>query len=301
MEQQTENGFRSGYVSITGEPNVGKSTLLNALLGEKLAIVTPKPQTTRNRITGILTTAAYQIIFLDTPGILTPKYKLQEHMVRSAFAAAKDADIILYMIDVHNLPAEDMESKILDSIKQSGQRTILVINKVDLIPKRTLLPLISMYSEKFPFAEIVPISATQGDAVSDLLDLIVKYLPEGPAYYPEDQISELPERFFVSETIREKVFLKTRQEIPYSSCVLVEEFKEREQGKTYIRAAIYVERNSQKGIIIGKGGKTLKQIGQLARTDIEKFLQSPVYLDLWVGIKENWRKDEQKLRELGFV
>ena len=298
MEQTKK--FRSGYVGIIGEPNVGKSTLLNAILGEKLAIVTPKAQTTRNRITGILTKEDYQIIFLDTPGILEPKYKLQEHLIKAAFAAADDADIILYMIDVKNLPPEEMESKILEQIKKSGGTTILIMNKVDLIPKENLLPLISSYSQNFDFAEIVPISAIQGNGVSELLNVIVNYLPFGPAYYPGDEISDLPERFFIAETIREKVFLKTQQEIPYASCVLVEEFKERERGKIYIRAVIYVERNSQKGIIIGKGGKSLKQIGQLAREEIEKFLHAPVFLELWVSVREGWRRNERDLKELGY-
>jgi len=298
VEEKKE--FRSGYVSIIGEPNVGKSTLLNAMLGEKLAIVTPKAQTTRNRITGILTKEDYQIIFLDTPGILEPKYKLQEHLIKAAFAAADDADIILYMIDVKNLPPEESESRILGHIKKAGGVPILTMNKIDLISKRNLLPLISRYSQKFDFEEIIPISAFQGNGVSELLNMIVSYLPFGPAYYSIDQISDLPERFFVAETIREKVFLKTTQEIPYASCVLVEEFKERERGKIYIRAVIYVERNSQKGIIIGKGGKSLKQIGQLAREEIEKFLHAPVFLDLWVSVKEGWRRNERDLKELGY-
>ena len=297
--KQTKN-FRSGYVTIIGEPNVGKSTLLNTMLGEKLAIVTPKPQTTRNRITGILTADNYQIVFLDTPGILEPKYRLQENLIRAAFAAADDADIILYMIDVKNLPPEEIESKILEQIKKSGGIPILVMNKIDLIPKENLLPLIANYSQKFDFKEIVPISAIQGDGISNLLNVIVNYLPYGPAYYPEDQMSDLPERFFVAETIREKVFLRTKQEIPYASCVLVEEFKEREKGKIYIRAVIYVERDSQKGIIIGKGGKTLKEIGQLARKEIEQFLRTPVFLDLWVNVRKGWRQNERDLKELGY-
>ena len=298
MEQM--KNFRSGYVTIIGEPNVGKSTLLNAILGEKLAIVTPKPQTTRNRITGILTTDNYQIIFLDTPGILKPKYRLQEHLIKAAFAAADDADVILYMIDVKNLPQEEEEARILEHIKRCAGTSILIMNKIDLISKKELLPLISNYSQKFDFQEIFPISAIHGDGVSALPDLIVKYLPYGPAYYPEDQMSDLPERFFVAETIREKVFLKTRQEIPYASCVLVEEFKEREKGKIYIRATIYVERDSQKGIIIGKSGRTLKAIGQSAREEIETLLQAPVFLNIRVKVKEGWRKKERELKELGY-
>ncbi len=296
-----ETPFRSGYVSIIGEPNVGKSTLLNALLGEKLAIVTPKPQTTRNRIAGILTTEDYQIIFLDTPGFLKPKYRLQEQMVRTVLSAIESADLILFMIDVSNISSDETESKILGQIQKADKKVILVMNKIDLIPKPTLLPLTESYNREFDlFEEIVPISATQGGGIADLMDIVVKNLPEGPAYYPEDEISDMPERFFVAETIREKVFLRTQQEIPYASSVLVEEFKERGEGKTYIRAVIYVERNSQKGILIGKGGRTLKNIGRLARVDIEKFLQRPVYLELWVSVKEGWRKTERDLKELGY-
>jgi GTP-binding protein Era len=201
---------------------------------------------------------------------------------------------------VRGTKGEEIESKILERIKKSGGIPILVMNKIDLIHKENLLPLISYYSQKFDFKEIVPISAIQGDGVLSLLDVIVNYLPYGPAYYPEDQISDLPERFFVAETIREKVFLRTKQEIPYASCVLVEEFKEREKGKTYVRAVIYVERDSQKGIIIGKGGKTLKEIGQLAREAIEHFLQAPVFLDIRVGVREGWRRNERDLKELGY-
>lgn len=297
---QPERPFCSGYVSIIGVPNVGKSTLLNVLFGEKLAIVTPKPQTTRNRIAGILTTEDYQIIFLDTPGILNPKYPLQEKMVKAAFSAIESADLILLVIDVSNISAEETEAKILGRIQPADKKIILVMNKIDLIPKPTLLPLIESYGQEFDFEEVVPISATLGDGIADLMAIIVKNLPEGPAYYTEDEISDMPERFFVAEAIREKVFLITQQEIPYSSSVLVEEFKEREEGKTYIRAVIYVERNSQKGILIGKGGRTLKKLGRLAREDIEKFLQRPVYLDLWVSVKEGWRKKERDLEELGY-
>lgn len=300
MLQEQERQFPSGYVSIIGVPNVGKSTLLNVLLGEKLAIVTPKPQTTRNRIAGILTTEDYQIIFLDTPGILNPKYRLQEKMVKAAFSAIESADLILFMIDMGNISSDETESKILGQIQQADKKVILVMNKIDLIPHPTLLPLMESYRQEFDFEEIMPISATLGGGIADLMDVIVKNLPEGPAYYPEDEISDMPERFFVAETIREKVFLRTQQEIPYASSVLVEEFKEREEGKAYIRAVIYVERDSQKGILIGKGGRTLKTIGQLAREDIEKFLQRSVYLDLWVSVKKDWRKKERDLEELGY-
>ena len=211
--------MKSGYVSIVGEPNVGKSTLLNMLLGEKLAIVTPKPQTTRNRITGILTTDEYQIIFLDTPGMLKPRYKLQEYMVEMVKNAIADADLILYMIDVSHLPREDIEREILDMIKSSGKKAILVMNKIDLISKPMLLPLMAAYKDKFDFADIVPISALKNDGLDILVKVIVEHLPEGPMLFPPDQISDLPVRFFVGELIREKVFLLTRQEIPYA-CLL---------------------------------------------------------------------------------
>ena len=291
--------FKSGYISIIGEPNVGKSTLLNAMMGEKLAIVTPKPQTTRNRITGIVTTDEYQIIFLDTPGVLEPKYRLHNRMVRAAYSAIKDADVVLYIIDVSQ-PAHRLERQILDKIKKTGQKAILVINKIDLVPKPALLPLIAEYSEKFPFVEIVPISATLGDGVAQLREFIIQYLPEGPPYFPADQLSDLPERFFVAEIIREQIFLHTQQEIPYASSVVVEEFKERPNGKNYIRAMIYVERQSQKGILVGGGGRTIKLIGQRARADIERFLDAPVFLDLYVSVKEDWRSDERKLKDMGY-
>ena len=291
--------FKSGYVSITGEPNVGKSTLLNAMMGEKLAIVTPKPQTTRNRITGIVTTDEYQIMFLDTPGVLKPKYRLQNQMVKAAYNAVRDADVILYMIDASKLTVQ-VEGQILDAIKKTGQAAILLLNKTDLIRKPVLLPITAKYKEKFPFVEIIPISAKTGDGVSQLRNVLVKYLPEGPAYFPEDQISDLPERFFVAETIREKIFLKTQQEIPYASSVVVEEFKERPNGIIYINAMIYVERPSQKRIVIGAGGRMIKSIGQLARAEIEHFLNVPVFLDLYVSIKQDWRRDERKLKDMGY-
>ncbi len=297
---QEQNPFKSGYVSIIGEPNVGKSTLLNAVMGEKLAIVTPKPQTTRNRITGILTTDSYQIIFLDTPGVLTPKYRLHDQMVKTAYTAITDADIVLYMIDVSRLNS-GIEEKILNQLKKAAQQVILVINKIDLISNPALLPIIASYQEKFPFLEIIPISATTGDGVLQLRETIIKHIPEGPSYFPPDQLSDLPKRFFISETIREKIFLRTNQEIPYASSVVVEEFKERPNGKIYISAMLYVERQSQKGILVGKGGQTIKKIGQLARTEIEQFLETTVFLDLRVSVKADWRRDERKLKDMGYL
>ena len=296
----TEPQFKSGYVSIIGEPNVGKSTLLNAMLGEKLAIVTPKPQTTRNQIRGIVTSDDYQIIFLDTPGILRPKYQLHKWMVKAAYAAIQDADLILYLIDVTQTSPQ-VEEEILNAIHQVNQKTILVINKIDRIARLNLLPIIDNYSRKFPFVESVPISALNQDGIERLKDLILGYLPSGPQYFPPDQISDLPQRFFIAETIREQIFLQTKQEVPYSTSVVVEEFIERNKKKWYIRAVVYVERPSQRGVLIGKQGQMIKRIGQLARTDIERFLARSVFLELHVLVKPDWRKDLRKMQDLGYV
>ena len=292
--------FKSGYVSIIGEPNVGKSTLLNAMLGEKLAIVTPKPQTTRNQIRGIVTSDDYQIIFLDTPGILRPKYQLHKWMVKAAYAAIQDADLILYLIDVTQTSPQ-VEEEILNAIHQANQKTILVINKIDRIARLNLLPIIDNYSRKFSFVESVPISALNQDGIERLKDLILGYLPSGPQYFPPDLISDLPQRFFIAETIREQIFLQTKQEVPYSTSVVVEEFIERNKKKWYIRAVVYVERPSQRGVLIGKQGQMIKRIGQLARTDIERFLARSVFLELHVLVKPDWRKDLRKMQDLGYV
>ena len=294
--------FKSGYVSIIGAPNVGKSTLLNAILGQKLAIVTPKPQTTRNQIRGILTTDTHQIIFVDTPGLMNPKYRLQSEMVKTAYGALADADVVLFVIDVTRRDP-DIEDTILKRLKRIKSTTILVPNKVDLVEKRTLLPIFEDYSQKFEFAHIIPISALTADGVPVLLEQIEDYLPVGPQYFPEDQLSDLPERFFIAETVREKIMLMTQREIPYASAVVVEEFEKRQTNKSgeilYIRAIIYAERQTQKQIIIGKGGKLVKRVGELARIDIEKFLDERVFLELYVTVKADWRRDARKLKELG--
>jgi GTP-binding protein Era len=295
-----DDKFRAGFVAIVGKPNVGKSTLMNSLMGEKLSIVTPKAQTTRNKITGILTEENYQIIFLDTPGIFEPSYKLQQHMVKNAMKAASDADLSILMVEAFE-PPDDSERDIVKNIKDMNKKIILVLNKIDKVPfKDNLLPLIASYNEQYGFDDIVPISALTGDGVPRLLELIKEYMPEGASLYPEDEISDLPERFFIAEMIREKIILMTQQEIPYTTMVLTEEVKQREDGKIYIRAAIYVEKDSQKGILIGNKGNMLKKIGQSARIDIENWLGSPVYLDLWVGTKLDWREKESYLREFGY-
>ncbi len=294
----------SGYVSIIGAPNVGKSTLLNTLLGQKLAIVTPKPQTTRNQIRGILTTDTHQMIFVDTPGLMAPKYRLQSEMVRTAYGALHGADVVLFVIDVARPAEEGIEERILERLRRAKiAATVLVLNKVDLVPKPTLLPMFDDYREKFEFADMIPISAKTADGVPLLLEKVRAYLPPGPQYFPEEQLSDLPERFFIAETIREKIMLITQREVPYASAVVVEEFEKRLRRNSeeiiYIRAIVYAERQTQKQIIIGKGGKLIKRIGELARSDIEKFLDSRVFLELYVTVKADWRRDARKLKELG--
>lgn len=302
-ESSNTQDFRSGYVSIIGAPNVGKSTLLNCILGQKLAIVTPKPQTTRNQIRGIVTKDTHQMIFVDTPGVMDPKYLLQSEMVRTAYSAMRDADIILLVIDVSRQD-EAIETEIIEQLQRLKRvKKILVLNKVDLVDKRALLPVIEDFNEKSPFDEIIPISAKTGDGVSSLLDQVATFLPFGPLYYPEEQLSDLPERFFISETVREKIMLITKREVPYACAVVVEEFEKRKRNNSedilYIRAVIYAEKQTQKQIIIGKGGNIVKRVGELARHDIEKFLETHVFLELYVTVKTNWRRDTQKLRELG--
>lgn len=301
MADEAQN-FRCGYVTIMGEPNVGKSTLMNTLLQQKISIVTPKPQTTRHRILGILSTDAYQMIFLDTPGIIKPKYKLQEVMMQFASLAVQDADVLLFMIDATRprMDADLAHAEAFAMLKHLNKPVILIINKVDLINKAEILPVIDFYSKAYPFREIFPISALKGIGTSDLLAAIVPLLPVHPPLYPTDIVSDHSERFFVSEIIREKIFLATREEVPYSTTVEVVEFKERETGKTFISAEIYVERDSQKAILIGKNGERLKQIGAKAREEIELFLQRPVYLDLHVKVQKEWRNNPAALARLGY-
>ncbi|MBI4417609.1 MAG: GTPase Era [Ignavibacteriales bacterium] len=292
--------FRAGYVAIIGEPNVGKSTLINALLGQKISIVTRKPQTTRQRVLGILTLADAQMIFLDTPGILEPKYLLQETMMRSARRALEDADVILVLTDAGN---ESYLSKVLLAVVKPLQKQkplILAINKVDTLHRDRALPMIAEMAETGMFEEIVPISALKTENLDRLLESLKSRLPEHPALYPEDLVSEQPERFFVAEIIREKIFEKFHEEIPYSTAVEIREFKEREEGKTYINADIIVERASQKGILIGAKGSALKAVGQLARKEIEEFIGKPVFLELFVKVGEQWRKSGSWMKRLGY-
>jgi len=294
---QSEN-FKSGYVSLTGRANVGKSTLLNAIIGEKVAIVTPKPQTTRNRITGIKNLDNAQIVFIDTPGIHKSKHKLGEIIVKEAKDAVKEVDIILFMVEPE--PPGRGDKFILDILNDLDKPVILLINKIDRIKKNDLLPLIDAYRGLYPFKEIIPISAFKGDGVDRAIDAIVSYLPEGPMYYPGDIITDQIERFMASEIIREKIMEKTEKEVPYSIAVDLAEWKEHEDKGIFIHADIYVEREGQKGIIIGKGGAMLKEIGTKARLDIERLLSTKVFLELRVKTKKDWRSNERILRELGY-
>lgn len=280
--------FRAGYVAIIGRPNTGKSTLLNRLLGHRLAIVTPKPQTTRHRILGILNGNGYQALLLDTPGILDPKYVLQEMMKKEIEKALKDADVILLLLDATEPVYEDL--KLL-----AQRKAAIAINKIDALPKKNLLP-IAERCVQAGFDRIFMISALTGDGVEDLKNRLIELLPEAPPFYPPDTISERPERFFVTELIREAVFNRYGAEVPYSTTVEIEEFKERPGKKDYIRAVIYVERESQKAILIGEGGKALKNVGEIARESIEQFLGRPVYLELWVKVAKGWRKNESFIR-----
>lgn len=294
--------FRSGYVAIVGEPNVGKSTLLNSLIGRKISIVTKKPQTTRHKVLGILSRDDSQIVFLDTPGILKPKYLLHDAMMAFAYSAIGDADIILFLIDATNpkLDAEEEHDAADRVLEKLDKPAYLIINKVDLVKKHELLPVIATYSERFSFKEIFPVSALNGQGTADLVQTIVGDLPVHPPYYPLDIVSEHSERFFVSEIIREKIFEQFREEIPYSTTVDIIDFKEQEGRKDLISAEIYVERDSQKGILIGKQGAALKEIGESARKDVEEFLGRPVFLEIHVKVREEWRHNEAWLKRLGY-
>ncbi len=288
--------MKAGYVAIIGKPNVGKSTLLNHLLGAKISAVTSKPQTTRKRILGILTEGEYQACFIDTPGIIEAEYELQEQMVKQIKSAIADADVLVLLIDpwFKNDRSFWQFTDLADEIPK-----IIAVNKIDLVSRNDLLPLIdSLKSKKIP--DIVPISALNGEGIADLKRIIFANLPEAEFFYPEEDISDSPERFFVADLIREKIFQRFKKEIPYATCVLIDDFKEREKGKDYIRAIIYVERDSQKAILIGKKGTALKKVGEEARREIESFLGRNVYLELWVKVKEKWRKNKKFLKELGY-
>lgn len=295
----TTSHFKAGYVSVVGIPNVGKSTLVNRLIGSKLAIVTPRTQTTRSVVKGILTTNTAQIIFFDTAGIHRPKDQLGKYMVNAAHRTLADADLI-YLVVTPHLPG-DAEHEIIGRVRNTGKPLFLIINKIDTMQKLLLLPIIDAYRKILEFQEIIPVSARTGDNVDRLLDLTVGCLPESPPLYPPDVMSDQIERDFIAEFIREKIYLNTHDEIPYSSAVVVDDMKERPGGGAYIRISIYLEKDSQKGILIGKDGAMIKKIGQEARLDIENFLGYSVYLDIHVKVEKHWRKSTHALKKLGYT
>ena len=291
--------FKSGFVSIVGRTNVGKSTLLNSFVGEKVAIISEKPQTTRWRIQGVRTYPEGQIVFIDTPGIHKPKYKLSQMMVKLSLQSLKDVDLILLMVDA-NKPFGSGDQFVINLLPKVDAPVFLLLNKIDLIKKEHLLPLIDKYQTLFSFAEIIPISALKGDNLDRLKNKVLEYLPAGAAYFPPDYFTDQSERTVVAELIREKILSHTREELPYSTTVMVDSFKTDEDKKLIrIEAIIYVDKESHKGIIIGKDGSLLKRIGTQARQDIEKVLNSKVFLQLWVKVKKGWRQDERFLQKLG--
>ncbi len=293
---------RAGFVAIIGRPNVGKSTLLNRLVGEKMSIVSPRPQTTRTRIIGVRHLPHAQIVFVDTPGFHPGPGKLGRLMLEAAERALEDVDLICLVVEATERP-DRIHGSLLDRLAQSPAPVYCCLNKVDLLPaKARLLPLMDAYRACYPFKEIIPISAEDGTNCDRLLELIVQALPERPPYFPRESLTDQPETFFAAEMIREKIFRLTREEIPYACAVRVEELAERDKPPClYIRATIFVEQESQKGIVIGKGGALLKAIGSAARRDLESFFGLKTYLDVRVAVRKNWRKDEKALREFGFL
>lgn len=290
---------KSGFVAIVGRPNVGKSTLLNRVVGQKIAIMSDKAQTTRNKIQGVYTTDEAQLIFIDTPGIHKPKHRLGDFMVETAYSALREVDVTLFMISADQKRGKG-DDFIIERLRQSQTPVFLVINKIDKVHPDALLAIIEDYSSQMDFAEIVPISATEGNNFETLMKLLIDEMPEGPQYFPEDQITDHPEYFIVSELVREKVLLLTRDEVPHSVAVVVDSMKRDHNDKVHIQATIIVERDSQKGIIIGKGGKMLKQIGTKARLDIEHLLDDKVFLELWVKVQKDWRDKQTFLTDYGY-
>lgn len=299
MNQQNQT-FKSGFISIIGRPNVGKSTFLNRVIGQKIAIMSDKPQTTRNKVQGVLTQDSSQMIFIDTPGIHKPKHKLGDFMMKVAKNTLKEVDAILFMVNATE-PIGAGDKMIMELLQDNKTPVFLIINKIDQIHPDEILTIIDSYKEEYDFAEIVPISALQGNNVDRLLSTIESYLPEGPQYYPADQVTDHPERFIISELIREKVLHVTREEIPHSIAVVIEQIKKEESKELInVSATIIVERDSQKGIVIGKRGALLKDIGTKARHDIEMLLGSKVFLELWVKVQKDWRNKSNQLRDYGF-
>lgn len=293
-------GYKSGFISIIGRPNVGKSTFLNRVIGQKIAIMSDKPQTTRNKVQGVLTQNDSQMIFIDTPGIHKPKHKLGDFMMKVATNTLKEVDLILFMINVTEGYGRGDEF-IIEKLQSVKTPVFLVVNKIDAMHPDDLLPIIEKYQQLYPFAAVVPISALEGNNVDTLLEQIKEHLPEGPQFYPADQVTDHPERFIISELVREKVLHLTREEIPHSVAVVIDSIKKMDNSDTInVMATIVVERDSQKGIVIGKQGKMLKEVGSRARVDIENLLGSKVFLELWVKVQKDWRNKASQLRDYGF-
>ncbi len=293
MEAQKEH--KAGFVSIIGKPNVGKSTLMNQLVGERISIITSKAQTTRHRIMGILSGEDFQIIYSDTPGILKPEYQLQQTMMKFVSASMEDADILLFVADLY----DKYDEALLKRLNNAKQPIIFILNKIDLAKGSQVVDKLAYWHEAFTPAKTLTLSALTGEGVPDLFALILQLLPVHPAYFPKDQLTDKPEKFFVEEIVREKIFMNYKQEVPYSTQVVVESFKEDEKI-IRIRAEIFVERKSQKGIIIGKGGAALKKVGIAARKDLEKFFQKQIHLETFVKVADDWRKKERQIKNFGY-
>ncbi|WP_047981464.1 GTPase Era [Ornithinibacillus contaminans] len=294
-----ETNYKSGFIAIIGRPNVGKSTFMNKVIGQKIAIMSDKAQTTRNKIQGVLTQADAQFIFIDTPGIHKPKHRLGDFMVKIAENTLNEVDAVLFMINADEGYGRG-DQYIIDRLEKVKSPVFLVVNKIDLIHPDKLFPLIEQYKDKYDFEEIIPISALAGNNVNHLVDVLKEHLPEGPQFYPADQVTDHPERFVITELIREKVLHLTREEVPHSIAVVLENIETRESNAIFIQAVIVTERSSQKGILIGKQGSMLKNIGKNARKDIEALLGSKVYLELWVKVQKDWRNKQSQLFEMGF-
>ncbi len=292
-------GFKSGFVAVVGRPNVGKSTLINALIDDKIVIVSDKAQTTRNRIVCVYTDEKKQIVFMDTPGIHKPKHKLGEFMVDQAVDSLREVEAVLFVVAANEKRGPG-DNFVIEQLRKVNVPVFLIVNKIDTMEKQDLLEAIVSYENSYPFEAVVPISAKEKDNIEEVVNLLEKHLPEGPKYFPDDMITDQPERLIISDIVREKILLQTHDEIPHAIAVDVDEMKTREDGTTYVRATIYVERDSQKGIIIGKQGAMLKTIGRQARGDVERLLATKVFLDLWVKVKKNWRNKSGMLSELGY-
>ena len=292
-------GFKSGFVAVVGRPNVGKSTLINALIDDKIVIVSDKAQTTRNRIVCVYTDEKKQIVFMDTPGIHKPKHKLGEFMVDQAVDSLREVEAVLFVVAANEKRGPG-DNFVIEQLRKVNVPVFLIVNKIDTMEKQDLLEAIVSYENSYPFEVVVPISAKERDNIEEVVNLLEKHLPEGPKYFPDDMITDQPERLIISDIVREKILLQTHDEIPHAIAVDVDEMKTRDDGTTYVRATIYVERDSQKGIIIGKQGAMLKTIGRQARGDVERLLATKVFLDLWVKVKKDWRNKSGMLSELGY-